>query len=156
MNLCECGCGGYCNFRFIQGHHLIGNRNPMKNPKVRAKHKRSVSSLEVRQRMSRSRMGRVVREETRKIIRDKQKAEKCKLWKGGCSSWWHREAAKLFFHNHCELCGLSNEEHKQLHPRNARLSMHCRDNDPTNLSEENWVTVCEFGCHQRLDNIDRI
>ena len=32
-----------------------------------------------------------------------------------------------------------------------RLSMHCVNKNYTDLSKDNWVCVCEFGCHQGLD-----
>lgn len=66
----------------------------------------------------------------------------------------HKYAWELFGKYHCEICGISNDEYKTKF--NHRLSMHCRSKEYNDLSEDNWVTVCEFGCHQKLDALDRI
>lgn len=84
-----------------------------------------------------------------KLVRDQN-------FKGESLNYLHSEAYTRFGKDRCEICGMTNEEHKLKHRGNRRFSMHCRDaNNYTDLSSENWVTVCEFGCHQKMDRLDR-
>jgi hypothetical protein len=68
---------------------------------------------------------------------------------------YHMKARELFGKDHCEICGISNLEHIQKHKQNHRLSMHCYNRNYSDLISENWVAVCEFGCHQSLDDYSK-
>jgi hypothetical protein len=67
----------------------------------------------------------------------------------------HVKVWNLFGKDHCEICGISLKDYQIKHPRGSRFSMHCRDKNYNNFDEDNWITVCEFGCHQKLDKLDR-
>ena len=75
-------------------------------------------------------------------------------WKGGKYIYNHNKAFELYGTCNCELCGITLEEYKLKHPRSVRFSMHCRDGNYSNLEEDNWNTVCEYGCHQKMDRLD--
>jgi len=83
---------------------------------------------------------------TKKILFDKK-------FEGGNYIYWHNKVWSLYGKNYCELCGISLKDYKK--KLNRRLSMHCRDNNCKNILEDNWITVCEFGCHQKMDKLDR-
>ena len=66
--LCKCGCGELANFgkRFIKGHHLRGDKNPMKNSEIAKQHgdkirggKNPAKRPEVRDKISKANVGRV-------------------------------------------------------------------------------------------------
>jgi hypothetical protein len=84
-------------------------------------------------------------------------AKKCSesQWTGESIAGLHKAAFKLYGKKKCEICGISKEEYKEKHPLSIRLSMHCRDKIYTNFDQDNWVTVCEYGCHQKMDRLDR-
>jgi len=85
----------------------------------------------------------------------KQRSEENHWRFEGSYYWFHRQAWKLFGVKFCEICGITNEEYKKSNPRGCRLSMHCRTNMWWILEELNWITTCEYGCHQHLDHLDR-
>lgn len=66
------------------------------------------------------------------------------LWTGGCHDYCHRKAWEMFGKDHCEICGISNDEHKQQF--GCRLHMHC-NGDFQILTDDNWNTFCNT-CHQ--------
>jgi len=72
-------------------------------------------------------------------------------WSGGHGNYLHRKAWKLFGQDKCEICGMTNEEHKE--KTGHRLSMHCDNHRYKNLERIFWTTTCEFGCHKRLERI---
>jgi len=96
-----------------------------------------------------------VSEEHKQILRECQLGEKNNNWVGGTYNWYHEQAWKMFGLKFCEICGMSLDEYKDVHPKNNRFSMHCRTGMWWILEEWNWVTTCEFGCHQKLDYLDR-
>lgn len=85
-------------------------------------------------------------------FRENMTNENSPSWKGGGHQYCHYKAFELFGKDYCEVCGISAEEYKTKH--NRRFSMHCRNGIHIELNEENWLTVCEFGCHQKMDKID--
>ena len=165
--------------RFIHNHHIRVN-NPMRNPeyveKVRLAMLDREFSEETRSRMSKAKkgkthveifgyeeaerrkkymseimMGHIVTEQSKEARRQKQLHEKGSGWKGGIDSGtWHKHAWKKFGKNSCELCGLSNDEHKEKY--NRRLEMH-NTLDPKDYSvmEPNaWLTLCA-SCHAKVE-----
>lgn len=72
-------------------------------------------------------------------------------WKGGCNLYIHRKARELFGQDKCEICGMTNEDHKK--KTGYRLSMHCDGHRYKNLERIFWTTCCEFECHKRLEAI---
>ena len=70
---------------------------------------------------------------------------------GTHSVTYHIKARKLFGKENCEICGISNKEHIVKHPQNHRLSMHCFNKNYSDLKSENWIAVCEYGCHAFLE-----
>jgi len=165
MNKCKCGCGNEVikvDNDYIQHHHLK-KRIPWN------KEKTGIYSTESKMKMSRNgkpvskatriKIGLAIKNhivtiETRKKISESIIGDKHHNWKGGCDGWLHNKVWELFGKNKCEICGITNDEYKL--KLNRRLSMHCRDSEKYHdLSPSNWMTVCEFGCHQKMDKMDR-
>ena len=71
------------------------------------------------------------------------------MWNGGTDYYWHERAWKLFGLNECSVCHITNEDNIKI--SGMRLTMHCLSNDYSNLTEENWQTVCN-ACHNRIHN----
>ena len=69
------------------------------------------------------------------------------LWKGGTNATWHRRAWELFGKDHCQICGMSLQEHTEIY--GERLSMHCFG-DFQDLRRENWICLC-WKCHENFD-----
>lgn len=84
--------------------------------------------------------------------RNKLTNEKASNWKGGKYSYCHYITKEQFGKDHCEICGITEDECIKIN--NRKLSMHCRNKDWTDLTPDNWITVCEFGCHQKIEKID--
>lgn len=80
-----------------------------------------------------------------------QEGEKNRAWKGGCYRTWHNKAWELFGLDKCEVCGITNEEHKE--ETGQRLSMHCEGHRYKNLERIFWTTACQLGCHQTLERL---
>ena len=143
MDKCLCGCDQKVKpgNKFINGHNSRIN-NPMSDPEIAeraaAKNRGKKRSKESCERYRESKKGKF--------------GEETNAWKGGCIEWYHREAWILFSKHKCEVCGITNKDHKR--KTNMRLSMHCRTKDYKLLEEWNWITVCHFGCHQKMEYID--
>ena len=93
-------------------------------------------------------------EERAEKLKDAQLGEKGSNWQGGIDDdSCHNRAWKLFGKDHCEICGMSNEDHKKKHKNGSRLSMHntLTPKDYTVMEPEAWMTVCEFGCHTDVE-----
>jgi len=107
------------------------------------KGKIGVYTPEVLKQMSESSKGRIVSQETR------DKLAKINIKHGYYH--YHKKAFDLFFNNICDCCGMTNEDHKKL--TGKRLSMHCTSlpKDYSKMDKNNWMTVCEKGCHQKLE-----
>lgn len=63
----------------------------------------------------------------------------------GGYGYYHAKAHGLFGKDNCTVCGKSNKE--ELEYCNKGLIMHCRNENFTDLSEENWRCVCSK-CHK--------
>ena len=87
-----------------------------------------------------------------KRYREKMTNDNASNWKGGKYSYCHYKAKELFGKDKYEICGIN--ENESLEKSNKRLSMHCRNGIYNILEEWNWITVCEFGCHQKIERID--
>lgn len=76
-------------------------------------------------------------------------------WKGGCEQYWHTKAWKLFGKDCCEVCGISNKDHKEL--KGCRLSMHNTLNpkDYTVMQSYAWSCIC-IKCHPIIEKADII
>ena len=70
-------------------------------------------------------------------------------WKGGDYNWHHAQAKEMFGKDKCQLCGMTDAEHVER--TGNRLSMHYHSNCYKELKSKYWYTVCEFGCHQKLE-----
>lgn len=79
-------------------------------------------------------------------------------WKGGVCEYetYHAKARKLFRKNKCEVCGMTNEEHKKRTGHNLSIHNNLKPKDYTVMESYAWTTVCEFGCHQTLEKGDII
>lgn len=82
-----------------------------------------------------------------------KKGEKSANWKGGCNLYLHEQAWKLFGKDKCEVCGIPNNKHKEI--TGYRLSMHCHGHNYNKLEKDYWTTCCLFGCHQKLERLDK-
>jgi hypothetical protein len=82
-----------------------------------------------------------------------KKGERSANWKGGCNLYLHEKAWELFGQNKCEVCGISNDEHKKI--TGYRLSMHCHGHNYKKIERDYWTTCCLFGCHQKLEKLDK-
>lgn len=122
-HLCACGCGEKIEVR--KSHRSDGI------PKYKRGHNEYT-------------------EDMRQKLKDTWK--KSDRYKGFNLTDIHKEAYKLHGKDKCEICGMTNEDHIKKHKHKNRLSMHCYDKNYKNLKEDNWITVCEFGCHQSLEN----
>jgi len=180
VSLCLCGCGNECKpgNKYIYKHY--GGRKPgskqsqetkekmrlsaierNKNPEYIQKLKDSHSSKkdpEKWKEMCEANRIRMIEQnpmkdpEISKIVAEKNTKENKK--ESTINTYAHRDAWELFGKDNCEICGITLLNYMKKLDR--RFSMHCRSKDYTDLSEENWMTVCEFGCHQKADHLDRM
>lgn len=154
-NLCECGCGQETKpgNRFIYGHYVRVN-NPMHNPEVakrcgeanKGKHNGPLSE-ETKRKMSEALKN--PSEETRRKIGEAQKGNKYS-WNEDCDhyGYYHVKAGKLYRKDKCEICGFIQEEHLELY--NRRFDMHCISKVYSDMSPENWQTLC-IPCHNKIE-----
>jgi len=133
--------------------YVISDETRKKISKSKMGHK---VSKETKQKIGKKLKGRTFSDEYKKKMSKSTSAEKNGRWKGGCNWYQHTVVWKLHGKDKCDLCGMTNEEHQLKHQSNCRLSMHCRNKNYKDHDESNWVTVCEFGCHKKIENIDRI
>lgn len=89
-----------------------------------------------------------------KARKDKYYGSKHPRWKGGETVYNHRRAWNLFGQEKCEICGMTNDEHKKR--TRHRLSMHCDGHRYKNMERIFWTTCCEFGCHKDLEKLGRL
>jgi len=139
MNKCKCGCGQDCKLTYVSGHNNKGRK----------------VSEETKLKLSKSNKGVKRSQQTKDRISAALKGklkENSRRWLGGNSEYYHKKAWDLFGKDKCEICGIKNIDHKN--ETNMRLGMHCRSNNYTLLEEENWVTVCLHGCHQKMEKLD--
>jgi hypothetical protein len=64
--------------------------------------------------------------------------------KGGYS-YYHGLARKIHYTGYCEHCGIKPSDPNYKYK--IDLDMHCVSKDYTNMSKNNWVTVCKH-CHK--------
>ena len=81
-----------------------------------------------------------------------KRGEKTNNWKGGSIGWIHKRSRELYSKDRCEICGITNDEHKRR--TKMSLGIHSRSKEYDLENENNWVTVCLFGCHQKIEKID--
>ena len=65
----------------------------------------------------------------------------------GNYGWYHARAHELFGKDKCEVCGKINKE--ELEYCKKGLIMHCKSDNWTDLSDENWKCVCSK-CHKKI------
>ena len=89
----------------------------------------------------------------RKINTKEHKEKLFKInFKGGSNQYWHNKAWGLFGEDHCEICGMTNDEHNEFYGK--RLNMHNRLNekDYTIMESLVWMTLCE-SCHGKEEQV---
>lgn len=154
MNKCKCGCGQDCKKTWVSGHNTLGSKHSEETKeKIRQK---ALGRKRPDMVGNKLRLGKQAWSKGKTGVFSKEALDKMSKssFKGGNYIYWHTKAWKLFGKDHCEICGMTNKEYKS--KNNRRLSMHCRDsNNYKDLSNDNWVTVCEYGCHQKMDKLDR-
>lgn len=67
-------------------------------------------------------------------------------WKGSGESYshYHKIAKEKYYKPRCEKCGCTRQLHNHLYSQD--LHMHNINEDFTDLSEDNWITLCRV-CH---------
>jgi len=76
------------------------------------------------------------------------KGQKNHNWSGGCYSYWHDLAWKMFGKDCCQRCKITNDEHIKIFGK--RLHMHCENHEYSKLEVDNWECLCNK-CHGGTD-----
>lgn len=122
--------------------------SPETRAKMSASRKIAMNRPEVKAKLSAARKGKKLSPETRAKISAANKGKKPPSWKGGVSSYWHKKAWECHGKDQCEVCSLSEKEHKRRTKK--RLHMHCKSGDYKDQTASNWVSLC-LGCHHKFD-----
>lgn len=72
------------------------------------------------------------------------------MWNGGNINWFHARARELFSKNKCELCNMSDKDHKK--EFKMSLHMHCKSGNWEILEEQNWKCIC-IKCHRKIHKL---
>lgn len=172
MNLCKCGCGKEVTHernKYIHGHHSF---NVVFSAERKQKISQALTGIKRSQSFKDECRRRNLKEnlsiELQKVRVDKSKEiwqrpefikkmtnENANAWEGGKYNWCHNKARDLYSTGVCFKCGITLEEYQIKMNNNHRLSMHCRNRNYNDFSEENWLELCEFGCHQYYEELDK-
>jgi len=63
-----------------------------------------------------------------------------KFGKLGGYNFYHQKARDLYYTGLCSMCGKNKKE--EMEYWNKDLTMHCKSGDWTDLSKDNWETIC--------------
>ena len=141
-----------------------------KETRLSEEHKRNIGkaqvgrklSKETRQKISEAQKGRKHSEETKKKMSKNRQGENAHGWLGGRSFEPYspkfneslKEKIKKRDDYKCQLCGITEEEHRRKDIQNRGLTIHHIDYDKKNCKESNLITLC-CGCNGKV-NFDRL
>jgi len=154
---CLCGCGKEVKRKFAPGHnsrvkgyhsgqfkydHSPSKETREKMGNAKLGKKRTLESVEKgRQKM----IGRKLSDETKRKIGN---ANQLPIDQINHMDTLHKKIWKLLGKNECEICHITNEDHKIKY--SERLHMHCESKDYHLITYENWKTLCKR-CHTEYE-----